>query len=125
MFEGWYTDLVDVYRMTSSVINGVTRQSRLKVAEKIPCRVYTTAITGPAFQNTAARSMSQDKLSCALGTDIRQGDELIVTRGASVGGATEKRYIAGTLQSYYDPVGGSLTSLTHLQVGLLDENIME
>lgn len=125
MFEGWYTDRVDVYRMSKTVVSGVTRQERKLVAQAVPCRVYRTAITSPAIQRTAARSMETDTLGCPLGTDIRQGDELIVTRGAEVGGAKVTRYIAGTIQHYYDPVGGALTALEHTQVALLDENIME
>lgn len=125
MFNGWYTDGVDVYRMTKTVVDGVTRQSREHVGIYLPCRVYNTAITSPAIQSTAARDMKTDKLACPLGTDIRKGDELIVTRGTFVGGAEKTRYIAGDIQYYYDPVGGAMTALNHMQVALLDENIME
>ena len=125
MLEGWYTDRADVYRMDKTVVSGLTRQKRALVAQAVPCRVYNTALSGPAIQYTAARDMKTDMLACPLGTDIRKGDELIVTRGAEVGGATTTRYIAGSIQYYYDPVGGALTMLNHMQVGLLDENIME
>ena len=125
MFEGWYTDSADVYRMGQTVESGVTRQARQQVGTAVPCRVYSTAISGPAMQDTAARDMKTDKLACPLGTDIRKGDEIIVTRGAAVGGTATTRYIAGLIQYYYDPVGGAMTALNHIEVGLLDENIME
>ncbi|MBR3238770.1 MAG: hypothetical protein IKF99_10065 [Oscillospiraceae bacterium] len=125
MFGEWYTDSADVYRMEQTVEGGVTRQARQQVASAVPCRVYSTTITSPSMQNTAARDMKTDKLACPLGTDIHKGDEIIVTRGAAVGGAAQTRYIAGAIQYYYDPVGGALTALNHIEVGLLDENIME
>lgn len=125
MFSGWYTDSADIYRMEQTVEGGVTRQARQQVASAVPCRVYSTAISGPAIQNTAARDMKTDKLACPLGTDIHKGDEIIVTRGAAVGGTEQTRYIAGLIQYYRDPVGGALTALNHIEVGLLDENIME
>lgn len=125
MFSEWYTDRADVYRMSKTVVSGVTRQERKLAAQAVPCRVYSTTITSPAMQDTAARDMKTDKLACPLGTDIRKGDEIIVTRGAAVGGTAQTRYIAGAIQYYYDPVGGALTALNHIEVGLLDENIME
>ena len=125
MFSEWYTDYADIYRMEQTVEGGITRQARQQVGTAVPCRVYSTTITSPAIQNTAARDMKTDKLAFPLGTDIRKGDEIIVTRGAAVGGTAQTRYIAGAIQYYYDPVGGALTALNHIEVGLLDENIME
>mgnify|MGYP000984993857 CR=1 FL=1 len=42
IFEGWYTDLVDVYRVVTVKDGSISRQERKKVGEGIPCRVYHT-----------------------------------------------------------------------------------
>lgn len=75
--------------------------------------------------DNAARVSSTDKLACDIATDIRAGDELLVTRGGALRrGGEPERYFAGNPQHYYDPVGGALTGLEHLEVGLLMENIV-
>lgn len=125
IFAGWYTDTVDVYRVVNVTVGNVDTQERRQVGAAIRCRVYESQKNGPAMQDTAARAQSTDKLSCDVSVDIRAGDELFVTRGGALGrGGEPERYFAGTPRRYYDPVGGALTGLEHLEVGLLMQNIV-
>lgn len=124
-FSGWYTDIVDVYRVVNSTAGNITRQERQQVGKAIPCRVYSSQKNGPNMTDNAARVSSTDKLACDIATDIRAGDELLVTRGGALRrGGEPERYFAGNPQHYHDPVGGALTGLEHLEVGLLMENIV-
>lgn len=125
LFSDWYTDTVDVYRIVPTVKphTTMTRDERKKVGCKIPCRVYESQKKGASPQATAAVDRKEDKLACDVNTDIRIGDELIVTRGALVGGTKTERYLAGKPQEYYDPVGMAHTGLDHMEVGLLADNI--
>lgn len=123
IFSNWYTDTVRIERVEDTVVNGITRHIR-KTVDSIPCRVYSTAIKGMGMNNTASRIMKDDKLSCSSDSDIQSGDILYVTRGGNIGKKNpETRYIAGSIQQYYDPVGLNATQLEHMEVGLLDENI--
>ena len=126
IFSSWYTDTVDVYRVVNKTSGNVTTQEREQVGKAIPCRVYNSQKNGPTMTDNAARVTSNDKLACAVGTDIRQGDELLVTRGGALGrGTAPERYFAGNPQHYYDPVGGALTGLEHLEVGLLMQEVID
>lgn len=128
MFENWYTDTVSTYRITTAtddLEDGISHDTRVQVLDSVPCRVYSTSIQSPSMRSTEAIINKTDKLAVPIGTDIKEGDELIVTRGAVLGYTKQTRYIAGSIQSFYDPVGGLMTSLNHMEVGLLDENIME
>ena len=125
IFNSWYTDTVDVFRVVNGTSGNITSQQREQVGKAIPCRVYSTQKNGPSMTDTAARVNSSDKLACAVDTDIRQGDELFVTRGGALGrGTAPERYFAGNPQHYYDPVGGALTGLEHLEVGLLMQEVI-
>lgn len=125
LFAGWYTDTVDIYRVTSHKTGNIDTQSRDPVYTGIPCRIYSSQKNGPNMTDNAARAQSTDKLSCDLSIDIRAGDELLVIRGGNLGIENEpERYFAGNPQKYYDPVGGALTGLEHQEVGLLMQNII-
>ena len=123
LFSDWYTDLVDVYRIQPVKAGNLTRDERVRVGTAIPCRVYSTQIKGANPQPTAAVDRKEDKMACDIGTDIRIGDELIVTRGGVLGGTKQERYLAGQPQDFYDPVGLVHTGLDHMEVGLLADNI--
>ena len=124
LFSDWYTDLVDVYRLQTSLPGGgnITQDKRVRIGSH-PCRVYSTQVKGASPQSTAAVDRKEDKLACDIGTDIRIGDELIVTRGGLIGGKNTERYIAGKPQEYFDPVGITHTGIDHMEVGLLADNI--
>ena len=125
LFDDWYTDTMDVYRTVKTTVGHITRESREKVNESaIPCRVYETQLQGGNPQNTAAVDRKTDKLACPVDTDIKADDLIIVHRGALVGGNTEERYTAGKPQHFYDPVGMDVTGLSHMEVGLYADNIV-
>ena len=124
LFSDWYTDTVNVVRITTSKVGNISRESRSQVNQTpIPCRVYSTNLQGMNPQYTSAVDRHTDKLACDVNTDIREGDELIVTRGGLVGGTTTERYLAGKPQRFYDPVGMVHTGLDHLEVALLADNL--
>ncbi len=125
-FDGWYTDLVDVYRIQTTKVGAVSSTARVPVETAVPCRVYSTPASSPSMQDTAARSYRANKLALPIGVDIKAGDELLVTRGGALGHTgTPVRYIAGAPQLFLDPVGGILTGLDHQEVGLLEDNIIQ
>ena len=125
IFSSWYTDTVDVYRAVKVTDGNIDAQERQKVGSAIPCRIYNSQKNGPSMQDGAARVNSTDKLSCDVNADIREGDELMVTRGGALGiQSQQERYFAGNPQRYYDPVGGALTGLEHMEVGLLLQEIV-
>lgn len=126
IFAGWYTDTVDIYRVTAVKDGNVTRQKRQKVnVSPILCRIYSPQKNSPVMADNAARERAEEKLACDLPVDIRAGDELQVIRGGALGHANQpERYIAGGTVPYYDPVGGAFTGLEHMEVGLLKDNIV-
>lgn len=120
----WYTDTVDIYRVSPVLSGSITTQEWQQVAASVKCRVYRSQINGPNPTDTAARTQSTDKLSCANGVDIRPGDQLMVTRGGALNSGNEpERYFAGSIQHFYDPLGGAVTGLSHQEIGLLLEQI--
>ena len=124
-FSSWYTDVMDIYRASDETSGNLNVKQRKLLYEAVPCRVYSTQKNGPAMTDNAARVNSTDKIACDIDTDIRAGDELLITRGGALGRSGDKvRYFAGEPQRYYDPVGGALTGLEHLEVGLLKQNIV-
>ncbi len=124
LFSDWYTDTVIVMRISSTKTGNISREGRNQVnQEPIPCRIYSTNLQGMNPQYTAAVDRHTDKLACDVNADIKEGDELIVTRGGLVGGTTTERYLAGKPQLFYDPVGMAHTGLDHMEVALLADNI--
>lgn len=119
IFNGWYTDSVEVWRDTETVINYITTQARTKQGTH-PCRVYKSDKSAPVMSDREARIRTYEKLACELGTDIKPGDELIVTRGGALGATKTTRYFAGEVMPYYEPVGGMFNGLGHIEVGLLE-----
>lgn len=123
LFRDWYTDTVDIYRIVHTKKGHLTHDERKLIAEAVPCRVYSSQISGGNPRNTAAATVKTDKLACDIDVDILADDELIVKRGGLIGGTKTERYIAGQPQDFYDPVGMHTTGLDHKEVGLLADNI--
>ena len=94
VFNGWYTDTVEVWRVTNTVANHITTQARTKQGE-YPCRIYQSDKGSPAMTDREAKLVSSEKLACDLGTDIKSGDELIIIRGGALGQTATARYFAG------------------------------
>lgn len=117
-FSTWYTDTVEIYRVTSQDNGALTVQDRSLVGT---CngRIYQSQKNSISTQDTAARSSSSDRLAVPLSVDIQTGDMLMITRGGAVGATGEpERYFAGKPMPYYDPVGGCLTMLEHQEIGI-------
>lgn len=125
IFASWYTDTVGIYRVEDVKVGNVTKKQRILKGEGLPCRIYSAKKDGPSMRDTAARSVSAEKMACDLSVDIKAGDELQIIRGGGLGSKnTAERYFAGSPQQYYDPVGGALSGLQHQEVGLLKENLI-
>lgn len=125
VFEGWYTDSMDVYRNVDVSCGNLDGKERRPVLEKIPCRIYSVKKNGLRMRQTAAMTDSIDKLACDLSVEIKAGDELHVVRGGMLGiQGDPERYFADRPHPYYDPVGGVLSGLEHQEVALLTEEII-
>ena len=123
VFNGWYTDSVDVYRVSDVTAGSIKKQERKKKGT-YPCRVYRSQKGGPVLVSEAGKVRSTDVMAVELGTDIVSGDELIITRGAAVGQTAASRYFAGDVMPYYEPVGGAFNGLGHTEVGLLQGEVI-
>ena len=125
IFDGWYTDTVDIYRNknTEDDNTGIVTQGWEKIASA-NCRIYNSQKSGPIMSENETKLRADDKMALPLGTDVESGDKLVITRGGAVGGTSEAEYYAGDVMPYYEPVGGMFNGLAHIEVGLLQEAII-
>ena len=122
---GWFTDLMDIYRVEAVTTGALTRQERVLVAATVPCRIYSPQKYNINLRQAASAVYGDEKLACAVDVDIEAGDELIVTRGAALGRKTKPvRYIASQPVLYFDPVGAAATGLEHMEVGIHADNVV-
>lgn len=121
-WANWYTDTVDIYRVTDVADGALTRHERQLVAEGVPCRVYRSGDNPIRMSRQAASIQQTDKLACGLDADIRDGDELIITRGAKLGkpGPVTRAFAADPVY-YYEPFGAVIPGLAHQEIPLLQE----
>ena len=124
IFDGWFTDSVDVYR-TSDVVNGYIKSQKREKTGTYDCRIYKSAKDGPLLSTEAGKIASTEVMAVKVGTDIISGDELLITRGGKLGQNTASRYFAGDIVSYYEPVGGAFNGLEHMEIGLLQEEVIK
>ena len=123
--SSWFTDLMDIYRVEAVTTGALTRQERVLVASAVPCRIYSPQKNNLNLRQAASAVYGDEKLSCAVDTDIEAGDELIVTRGGALGRKTKPvRYIASQPVLYFDPVGAAATGLEHMEVGIHADNVV-
>lgn len=124
-FTDWYTDRMDVYRTVDTLEDNLTHKSRELVLEGVPCRVYKSALGGITMREAAATVEGVNKLACGVGTDIHKGDELLVTRGGGLNAGREpERFFAGAIQPYYEPFGGVLPGLDHLELAISEQEMI-
>lgn len=121
-WANWYTDTVDIYRVTDVADGALTRHERQLVAEGVPCRIYRSGDNPIRMSRQAASIQQTDKLACGLDADIRDGDELIITRGAKLGkpGPVTRAFAADPVY-YYEPFGAVIPGLAHQEIPLLQE----
>ena len=122
----WYTDTVDVFRVTKTKNGNLTKQARSKVHSAVPCRIYTSNDNTITMKQTAADLKQSAKLACDNSVDIRAGDELIITRGGRLGQTIGKtRAFAGIPNYYYEPFGAVIPGLAHQEIMLMEEERVE
>lgn len=121
-WKDWYTDLMDIYRVTEVQDGALTRHERQQVAADIPCRIYQSDSKALNVAQTAASIQQQDKLACDVSVDVRAGDELMIHRGKRIGkpGPTIRAF-AGDPTLYYEPFGAIIPGLAHQEIRLLQE----
>ena len=123
--SGWFTDLMDVYRVENGSDGALVRPERVLVASAVPCRVYSPQKNNLNLRQAASAVYGDEKLACAVDADIEAGDELIVMRGGALGRKTKPvRYIASQPVLYFDPVGVAATGLEHMEVGIHADNVV-
>lgn len=115
----WYTDTADVYRVVDVKDGSLTRHERQLVAEGVPCRIYRSGDSPIRMSRQAASIQQTDKLACGLDADIRDGDELIIIRGAKLGkpGPVTRAFAADPVY-YYEPFGAVIPGLDHQEIPL-------
>lgn len=119
-FLDWYTDSMDIYRVTQDKSGAVVRNSRTRVFQNVPCRIYMDSHPTPSMKRQAADFSQTMKIACANDVDIRAGDEIIITRGGRLGHTSEMaRAFAGEPHKYYEPFGAVLPGLEHQEIALL------
>lgn len=121
-FQDWYTDTVDVYRVTNVQDGSLTRHGRVQVSAGTPCRVYQSDNKPVSMSQTASSVSQNDHLACDISVDIRAGDELIITRGGKLGrpGPTIRAF-ASDPNLYYEPFGAIMPGLAHQEIRLMEQ----
>lgn len=115
----WYTDTVDIYRVTATTQDNLTRHQRTLVRAGVPCRVYQNSPKVLSMTQTAANIDDDSMLACDNSEDIRAGDELIIRRG---GLSHTTRAFAGEPHYYTEPFGAVIPGLAHQQIKLLEQS---
>lgn len=125
-YGDWYTDRMDIHRVTSVQDGALSKHQRVQVAADVPCRVYRPKVDAPKMQSTAAMASGEDKLACANEVDVLAGDELLIRRGAGLGKVCRTiRSFAGDPVYYYEPFGAALPGLAHQEIGLLQKEYLK
>lgn len=125
-FQSWYTDTVDIWRVQSSTSNSLTTNERVQLYTGIPCRIYQSDSQPITMEQTAAHIKQSDRLMCDVSVDIQAGDQLIVHRGAGLGRtAPDIRAFAADPNLYYEPFGAVLPGLAHMEVRLLQQEVVK
>jgi hypothetical protein len=114
----WYTDTVDIYRVTAATQNNLTTHTRGLVRQGVACRVYQNSPKVINMTQTAANTNDDSMLACDNSVDIRAGDELIIHRG---GLPHAIRAFAGEPHYYTEPFGAVMPGLAHQQIKLLNQ----
>lgn len=121
-FSDWYTDTVDIWRVTPTTTNGLTTNALQQLYTGIPCRVYQSDNQPINMDQSAAYVKQADRLMCDTSVDIRAGDQLIIHRGAGLGKTSpDIRAFAADPNLYFEPFGAVLPGLAHQEIRLLQQ----
>lgn len=121
-FQDWYTDTVDVWRVTPTTTNGLTTNALQQLYTGIPCRIYQSDNQPINMDQAAAHVKQADRLMCDTSVDIRAGDQLIIHRGAVLGKTSpDIRAFAADPNLYFEPFGAVIPGLAHQEIRLLQQ----
>ena len=121
-FQDWYTDTVDIWRVTPTTTNGLTTNTLTELYTAVPCRIYQSDNQPINMDQSAAYVKQDDRLMCDTSVDIRAGDQLIIHRGAVLGKtAPNIRAFAADPNLYFEPFGAILPGLAHQEIRLLQQ----
>lgn len=121
-FQDWYTDTVDIWRVTPTTANGLTTNTREQIYTGIPCRIYQSDNQPISMDQSAAYVKQADRLMCDTSVDIRAGDQLIIHRGAGLGKTSpDIRAFAADPNLYFEPFGAVIPGLAHQEIRLLQQ----
>lgn len=121
-FQDWYTDTVDIWRVTPTTTNGLTTNTREQIYTGIPCRIYQSDNQPINMDQSAAYVKQADRLMCDTSVDIRAGDQLIIHRGAGLGKTSQDiRAFAADPNLYFEPFGAVIPGLAHQEIRLLQQ----
>lgn len=121
-FRDWYTDTVDIWRVTPTTTNGLTTNTLEQLYTGIPCRIYQSDNQPINMDQSAAHVKQADRLMCDTSVDIRAGDQLIIHRGAVLGKTSpDIRAFAADPNLYFEPFGAVLPGLAHQEIRLLQQ----
>lgn len=121
-FQDWYTDTVDIWRVTPTTTNGLTTNTLQQLYTGIPCRIYQSDNQPINMDQSAAYVKQADRLMCDTSVDIRAGDQLIIHRGAGLGKtAPDIRAFAADPNLYFEPFGAVIPGLAHQEIRLLQQ----
>lgn len=121
-FQDWYTDTVDIWRVTQTTVNSLTTNTLAQLYTAVPCRIYQSDSAPINMEQTAAHIKQADRLMCDTAVDIQAGDQLIIHRGAGLGRtAPDIRAFAADPNLYFEPFGAVIPGLAHMEVRLLQQ----
>lgn len=121
-FSDWYTDTVDIWRVTPTTTNGLTTNALQQLYTGIPCRIYQSDNQPINMDQSAAYVKQADRLMCDTSVDIRAGDQLIIHRGAVLGKTSpDIRAFAADPNLYFEPFGAVIPGLAHQEIRLLQQ----
>ena len=121
-FSDWYTDTVDIWRVTPTTTNGLTTNTLTELYTAVPCRIYQSDNQPINMDQSAAYVKQADRLMCDTSVDIRAGDKLMIHRGAGLGKtAPDIRAFAADPNLYFEPFRAVLPGLAHQEIRLLQQ----
>lgn len=121
-FQEWYTDTMDIYRISPVQDGSLTRHERVQMAAGVPCRMYQAGAAQLDKAQTAASVRQKDWVQCGNEVDVRAGDELHIRRGAGLGRRLpEVRAFAAAPNHFFEPFGAVLPGLAHQEIPLVQE----
>lgn len=125
-FADWYTDTVDIWRITPTTTGGLTTNTLTELYTAVPCRIYQSDSQPVQMQQAAAYVKQADRLMCDTSVDIQAGDQLIIHRGARLGKTTpDIRAFAADPNLYFEPFGAVIPGLAHQEIRLLQQEIVK